>query len=558
MRFFDPACGCGNFLVIAYRELRLLEIEVIRELRSGDGASGPVDLGMSFLNVDQFYGIEISEFPVRVAEAAMWMMDHIMNDVLSAEIGHSFVRIPLQKSPHILHGDALETNWSDLLPPKDCTVVFGNPPFAGAKLQSPEQRAQVHRIAALGRNGGTLDYVASWFIKAGEYVRGEDIRVGFVATNSITQGEQVNQLWPILFERYGLEIAFGHRTFAWGSDARGKAQVHVVIVGLETRENARLKKRLFTYPDVNGEPVESSHAAISPYLCDAGGLSDTTLTVAELSVPMNGLKKLKMGSKPIDGGQYIFTSPEREAFLVLEPGAEEFLRPYIGAKEFLRGTQRWILALQDAPPEVLARMPHVRQRINAVRSYRMASKSRPTQALALTPRRYHINVIPAAPYLVVPRVSSERREYAPVGWISPPAIASDATLVLENATLVDFALLSSAMHMAWLRHVGGRLESRYRYSIGVVYNTFPTPPGFATKEVSLTELDKYAQGVLSARSVHTGATLADLYAPDLMPANLRRAHQQLDRAVDRLYRRKRFDSELERIEHLFICYERMR
>ena len=557
MRFLDPACGCGNFLVVAYRELRLLEIEVIRELRSGGDGPGPVDSEASCVNVDQFYGVEIRDFPVRVTKAALWMMDHIMNGVLSAEIGHAYVRSPLRESPRITCGDALETDWADLLPPEDCTVVFGNPPFVGAAQQSPEQRIQVRRIADLGRSGEMLDYAAAWFIKAAEYARGTDVRIGFVAGNSITHGEQVNQLWPVLFERHGLEIAFGHRTFGWGSDTRGKAHTDAVIVGLENQEHARREKRLFTYPDLNGEPVESSHTVLSPYLCDAGGLREPTLTVAEDSAPMNGMKKLRMGAKPADGGHYIFTSREREAFLELEPGAEEFIRPYVGIREFLRGAKRWILALQDASPEQLAKMPHVRKRIIAVRSHRTDSKSRLTQALALTPRRYHINVTPAAPYLIVPKTTSVRRDYVPVGWVCPPAIPGSAVFVLEEATLADFALLSSAMHMAWLRHVGGRLGSRYGYSMGGVYNTFPTPPGFATRAESLTELDKCAQAVLRARSVHQDATLAELYASDFMPANLRRAHQKLDRAVDRLYRRKHFDSEIERIAHLLICYEKM-
>ena len=238
MTFFDPACGCGNFLIISYRELRLLEIEVLKAIRVGtqhelDAAT------LSQVDVDQFHGIEIGEFPVRIAETAMWMMDHIMNNRLSLEFGQTYARIPLEKSPQIVHGDALETDWADLLPPKDCSFVFGNPPFAGAKFQTAAQRAQVRRIAALSKTGGTLDYVAAWFVKAGEYVRGSDARMGFVATNSITQGEQVAQLWPVLFDRCKLEIAFAHRTFAWGSDARGKAHVHVVILGLDRRESPR-------------------------------------------------------------------------------------------------------------------------------------------------------------------------------------------------------------------------------------------------------------------------------------------------------------------------------
>ena len=553
LTFFDPACGCGNFLIIAYRELRLLEIEVLKEVYP-DGQLDALADTLSVVNVDRFHGIELGEFPARIAETALWMMDHIMNNRLSLEFGLTFARIPLRTSPHILHGDALETDWAEFVPPEECDYVFGNPPFAGAKFQSPGQRAQVRRIAAPGGTGGTLDYVAAWFLKAGDYAGAGPARIGFVATNSIAQGEQAAQLWPLLFERRGLEIAFAHRTFAWGSDARGKAHVHVVIVGLDRRGRAPADKRLFSYPDVNGEPEESTHAALSPYLFDAGGLADPHLTVRQESRPINEIAALRYGSQPIDGGNYIFGAEERAAFLNAEPEAAPWLRPFIGAREYLQGGKRWILALHDVQPEVLARLPRVRERIAAVRDYRLASNRPVTRELASFPTEFAFTTIPTAPFLVIPEVSSERREYVPIGWLEPPVIPSNLVRVLENASLVDFALLTSAMHMAWLRHIGGRLESRYRYSIGLVYNTFPTPP----EDADLPRLEPLAQAVLGARAAHPGATLADLYDPDLMPPDLRRAHQALDRAVDRLYRRTGFASERERLEHLFALYERMR
>ena len=570
LTFFDPACGCGNFLIIAYRELRELEIEVLREIYPKEQMESELvrqldawASDLSVVDVDQFYGIEISEFPARIAETALWMMDHIMNNRLSLEFGQTYTRIPLEKSPRIARGDALETDWSDLLPPADCSFVFGNPPFVGAKYQTPAQRAQVRRIAALGGSGGTLDYVAAWFIRAAEYLEGSRARIGFVATNSITQGEQVAQLWPVLFGRCKLEIAFAHRTFAWGSDARGMAHVHVIILGLDRREAARAEKRLFSYPDINGDPEESAHTALSPYLFDAGGLSDPHLVVREESAPINGMGRLIIGSKPIDGGHYIFDAAERAAFLGTEPEEPEnpgepeaasWFRPFIGAREYLHGGERWILALHEMPPDVLAKLPRVRERIAAVRAYREGSRSAPTRELSETPTLYHINVIPEAPFLLIPRVSSERRQYAPLGWVEPPAIPSDATLLLQEATQVDFALLTSAMHMAWLRHFGGRLKSDYRYSIGLVYNTFPMPP----RDADLSNLEPLAQEVLDARAAHPDATLANLYDPDLMPPNLRRAHRALDRAVDRLYRRAPFASERERVEHLFMLYEKMK
>ena len=467
MKFFDPACGCGNFLIIAYRELRELEIELIGELRRGRGDKTQRMLDatdLSQITVDQFYGIEIGEFPVRIAETALWMMDHIMNNRLSLAFGRSYVRIPLEGSPHILNADALETDWTALLPPEECSYVFGNPPFGGAKFQNEEQRAQVRRIAALGKTGGTLDYVTAWFIKAGEYVQTGRARIGFVATNSITQGEQVAQLWPILFTRANLEIAFAHRTFAWGSDARGKAHVHVVIIGLDDLENTQADKRLFSYPNINGEPEETLHAALSPYLFDAGGLADPHLTVREKSRPINGMGKLITGTQPLEDGKLTFSTNEKAAFIESEPGSAPFFRPFPGAREFIRGECRWILHTADIPLQHLRDLPMLRVRLQAVRDFRAKSKRKTTKRLADYPTTYGVTVVPETPFLIIPQVSSERREYVPIGWLEPPVIPSEKLRLLPYATLADFALLTSAMHMAWMRTVTGRMKSDYMYS----------------------------------------------------------------------------------------------
>jgi hypothetical protein len=341
LRFFDPACGCGNFLIIAYRELRTLEIEVMKEVYTS-GQFDALAKTLSVIDVDQFYGIEIGEFPARIAETALWMMDHIMNNRLSLEFGQTYARIPLTKSPHILHADALEIDWTVLLPPEKCSYVFGNPPFVGAKFQNEAQRAQIRRIAALGKSGGTLDYVTAWFIKTGEYVKKGSARISFVSTNSITQGEQVAQLWPILFDRCKLEIAFAHRTFAWGSDARGKAHVHVVILGLTRAKDAPAERRLFSYDDVNGEPHETRHTILSPYLFDASNLVDPHVVVRETSLPLNGLPQLLSGSQPIDDGNYIFDADQCAEFLKNEPNAAKIMRPFIGSREYINGIERWI------------------------------------------------------------------------------------------------------------------------------------------------------------------------------------------------------------------------
>jgi hypothetical protein len=553
LRFFDPACGCGNFLIIAYRELRQLEIDLLKVLRK----SGQLEINvadMSQIDVDQFYGIELGEFAARIAEVALWMMDHIMNNRLSLEFGDSYARIPIKKSPHILNADALETNWADLIVPGNCSYILGNPPFGGAKYQSPEQRAQVRRIAQLGGSGGTLDYVTAWFIKAGEYLRLSAARVGFVATNSISQGEQVAQLWPILFDRYGLEIIFAHRTFAWGSDARGMAHVHVVIIGLSRRAQEPSIKRLFSYDDLRGDPTESQHTALTPYLFDAGNVANRHLVVDERSRPLCDAPKLLSGSQPIDDGKYIFDDLERAEFLAREPAAEIYLRPYIGSVEYINGLTRWILSLQNAAPQELRAMPNVIERMRSVRAFREKSKRTSTLAIADTPERYNVEVIPDRPFLVIPEVSSERRAYVPIGWLEPPVIPSNLVRVLLEADLWHFGVLTSHMHMAWLRQIGGRLKSDYRYSIGIVYNTFPWPEATDEQRAKIRTL---AQAVLYARAQFPNSTLADLYDVDVMPRELRKAHQDLDKAVDKLYRPNAFTGDRDRVEHLFGLYERL-
>ena len=555
MRFLDPACGCGNFLIITYRELRELEIEVLLEIHGRERQAVQDVSALSAMNVDQFYGIEILEFPARIAETALWMMDHIMNRRLGEAFGQYYARIPLRASPQIRCADAHEIAWDDVLPAQQCTFVYGNPPFVGSKLQSPLQRAQVQRAAQL-TGGGTLDYVAAWFIVAGEYLQRGSAKIAFVATNSISQGEQVGQLWPILYDRCNLEITFAHRTFEWGSEARGKAHVHVVIVGLDRAAEAPPQKRLFSYQTATGDPQESAHDLITPLLVGGEQLSDPRLVVREQHRPLNGLPPLKYGTQPIDGGHFVLDDEEDvQALLDESPDLAPYVRPYVGAREFINGMQRWILYLQDAPPALLRQAPAVGERIANVRQYRLQSKRKATRDLAAMPTSYAFTVVPTDPFLVIPEVSSERRDYVPIGWLEPPAIPSNLVRVLENASLTTFGLLTSAMHMAWMRTVAGRLESRYRYSIGVVYNTFPVPNPTKRQRDRLTEL---AQAVLDARATHADATLADLYDPDVMPADLRRAHTALDRYVDRLYRpRVGFASERERAEHLLARYEQM-
>ena len=552
LQIFDPACGCGNFLVIAYRELRLLEIEVLKLLRRDEQYK--IAAVFSRVDVDQFYGIELGEFPARIAEVALWMMDHIMNNMLTVEFGDPYLRIPLKKSPHIHHADALEMDWGSFLPAAQCSYVLGNPPFGGAKYQSEKQREQVRRVARLGGSGGTLDYVTAWYIMAGEYLANSRARIGFVGTNSITQGEQVAQLWPVLFGRCGLEISFAHRTFAWGSDARGKAHVHVVIIGLCRRDDEPSTKRLFTYDDIRGDPTESRHASLTPYLFDGSGVADRHLVVDETSQPLSGQPKLIIGSKPIDNGNYIFDAKQRAEFLEKEPKAEKYMHPFVGSEEFINGGERWILYLGEAPPGELRAMPEVLKRIAAVKEFRKESKSAGTQALGDIPTSFHVTVVPDRPFLVIPKVSSERRDYVPIGWLEPPTVPSDLVFVLNDAGLFHFGILTSRMHMAWLRYIGGRLKSDYRYSIGIVYNAFPWPE---PDEQQQSRIREKAQQVLEARAKFPSSSMADLYDGDVMPAELFRAHCDLDAAVDKLYRSEPFPGDRQRVEHLFTRYEKL-
>lgn len=550
LTFLDPACGCGNFLVIAYREVRRLELEALKA-QYGDQQ---IDAALlSRVNVGQFFGIEYQEFPARIAEVAMWMMDHIANNEINEAFRLNYARIPLSDTAHILHADALETDWSSLLPPEKCSYIMGNPPFVGAKFQSEEQRQQVRRIAGLGGTGGTLDYVAAWFIKAGQFAKANPrIRIAFVSTNSICQGEQVAQLWPILFDRFGLEIAFAHRTFSWGSEARGKAHVHVVIVGLAHREFEPAEKRLFSYPDIKGDPVESRHGALTAYLFDARGVANRHLVVKEEARPINGARRVKSGVQMIDNGILTFTFDAMQQFVASEPAARPLFREFLGGDEYINGFSRWILYLADADPALLRSLPQVTERMRQLKAYRASSNRPSTKAMADYPTRLGVDERLNADYLVIPNTSSERREYVPIGWLKTDVIASQKLRILSSASRWEFAVLTSRAHMAWLSYVGGRLKSDFSYTHGLVYNTFPWPDATPAQREKIEAL---AQAVLDARAAHPTSSLADLYDPDTMPANLRRAHAALDSAVDRLYRPAPFASDRDRVEHLFGRYE---
>nr|WP_206673334.1 DNA methyltransferase [Tepidiphilus baoligensis] len=544
LTFFDPACGCGNFLVIAYRELRKLELEV---LRAGH-ASGQqfIDIHQLIrIDVDQFYGIEIEEFPAQIAQVALWLIDHQMNLRVSEEFGLYFARIPLRTSPHIHCANALRLDWNDVLPAERASYVLGNPPFVGAKLMDNAQRADAAAIFAGIANAGLLDYVAAWYVKAARYgAANPAIRCAFVSTNSITQGEQVGVLWGWLLAQ-GIHIHFTHRTFQWSNEARGVAAVHCVIIGFG-RQGVE-QKVIFEYEDIRGEPHAVIARNINPYLVDG-----PNVVLPRRSKPLCDVPEIGIGNKPIDNGNYLFTAEEKAEFLKREPAAAKWFRRWLGADEFLNGYERWCLFLGDCPPSELRRMPHVLARVEAVKKFRAASKSAATRKLAETPTRFHVENIPQQPYLLIPRVSSESRLFVPMGFITNGAIASDATLIVPEATIYHFGILSSTMHNAWIRYTCGRLESRYRYSATIVYNNFPWPPNPSAKQRAA--IETAAQGVLDARAQFPGASLADLYDPVAMPPALVKAHQKLDAAVDAAYGRKHFKNDAERVAFLFALY----
>ncbi|MDZ4819476.1 MAG: DNA methyltransferase [Planctomycetota bacterium] len=551
IRLLDPACGCGNFLVISYRELRHLELELLRRLtrQKHTGRQQIVDVNALIkLDVDQLYGIEIEEWPVRIAEVAMWLMDHQMNQRFSEEFGQYFVRLPLKKSPHIRHGNALTLDWNEVLMASECSHILGNPPFVGAKYQSSEQRGESAEISRGVKNGGVLDYVTNWYFKAAQYIQASAITVAFVSTNSISQGEQVGVLWQELYGRYGVSIYFAHRTFAWESEARGKAHVHVVIIGFGVSNHRQ--RRLFDYDTLRGEPTESLVASINPYLVDG-----PIVTITNRGTPLCDVPEIGIGNKPIDDGNYLFTDVEKDEFVRAEPESRKYFRRWYGSEEFIHNSPRWCLWIGDCAPEELRRMPQVMQRVKAVREFRLNSKSAPTQKLAERPTRFHVENMPSKRYLLIPRVSSELRKVIPMGFLPAKSLASDAALIVPDAKIFHFGVLTSSMHMAWMRFVAGRLESRYRYSAKLVYNNFPWPQNVS--EAKRKAIEEAAQDVLDARDAHPTATLADLYDTLTMPTDLSKAHAKLDRAVDRCYRSQPFASERHRVEFLFNHYQEL-
>jgi len=502
---------------------------------------------MSRVTVDQFYGIEIDEFPARIAEVALWMMDHITNNEVNLAFGLNYANIPLKGSPHILHGDALEADWAAHLPPEKCTYVFGNPPFVGKKEQSPKQKGQVRTIFGNTPRAGSLDYVAGWFELAARFVEANPrIRFAFVATNSITQGEQVAPLWNRMFERYGLEITFAHRTFEWTSEARGKAHVHVVIVGM-AKIGTVTKFYIFNYGSQVGEPTRMDVRHIGPTLDEGRNIS-----VLRSENAISPRPQVQKGSEATDFGHLTISESEVETIKQSAGFNEKWLRLFLGGDEYINSIKRYCLWLVSADPSEVRRCAAVVDRLKKVAEARAASPKARTREWSRFPSLFSENRQPRSRYLLIPKVSSQNRDYIPIGFCDPEVIVSGSAQYVQGASLFDFGLLTSNMHMAWMRAVGGRTKSDYQYSNSLVYNTFPWPEATQAQRA---KIEKLAQAVLDARAEHPNASLADLYDPDTMPVDLRKAHAALDKAIDKLYRPTEFDSDRDRVEHLFGRYE---
>ena len=571
LRFLDPACGCGNFLIIAYRELRLLEIEIIKQRLKLEGyreevlREAKMDVGyLVQCDVDRFYGIEYEEFPAQIAQVAMWLADHQMNQLVSNTFGEYYVRLPLRKSATIVHGNALRTDWQSLIEPmswekgtQKYNYILGNPPFVGKSLMNPEQKADMGLIFHVVNGAGVLDYVTAWYVKAATYMKeynfiekannGQQTKAAFVSTNSISQGEQVGILWNELFNKYKIKIHFAHRTFSWSNEARGNAAVHVVIIGFANYDVDG--KIVFEYQQIKGEPHAINVRNINPYLVEG-----KDVLLAKRRTPICKILEISFGSMPNDGGHFILDDNQKEELIQEEPRSIKFIRPLLSAHEFINGFKRWCIWLKDALPEEIRSLRSISERVDAVKILRENSTREATRRLGKFPTLFGEIRQPNTDYILVPRHSSENRPYIPVGFFSPDFIVSDSCLFIANAAKYHFGIITSIMHMAWVKTTCGRIKSDYRYSNEAVYNNFPWPQNPNEKQVQAVEVA--TQNVLNARAQFPNASLADLYDPSTMPPVLVKAHQALDKAVDLCYRSQPFINETKRIEFLFELYDK--
>jgi hypothetical protein len=544
MKFLDPACGCGNFLVISYRELRLLELEVLELLL---GSEKVLDVHDEIkVNVNQFYGIEIEEFPAQIAQVAMWLVDHQMNMLVSEAFGTYFVRIPLTAAASIHCKNSLATDWESIVPKSELSYILGNPPFLGARVMDKVQKNEVIQIFDNMKDCANLDYVTCWYKKAVEYMKDTNIETAFVSTNSICQGEQVPILWPLLIHKYGLKINFAHQTFKWSNEARGKAAVYCVIVGFSLSD--RNRKSLYHYADVSADPVETTANQINAYLIDA-----PLIFIQKRSTPLCDVSEMVFGNMPNDGGNFLLTEEEKSRILEKEPDIKRLIRPFLGADEFINNIPRYCIWLKDVSPAKYKNSKEIQHRISEVRKLRAGSTREATRKLADFPTLFGEIRQPQTDYLLIPRVSSERRRYIPIGFFRKEVVAGDTCLLIPNATFYEFGVITSTMHMAWVRYVCGRLKSDYRYSASIVYNNYPWPNPTDKQKAAI---ENAAQSVLDVRKKYPELSLATLYDSNTMLPELVKAHQKLDKAVEAAYGRT-FDDDSQRVAYLFELYQKL-
>ncbi|CZV16981.1 DNA methylase [Enterobacter hormaechei] len=539
MKVFDPACGSGNFLIVAYKELRLLEMDVIQALLESD----PQSIFMSSIHLDQFYGIEIDDFACEIARLSLWLAEHQLNKQWEEHIGSAPPALPLRSSGKIWSGNSLQKDWQEVCPKKvdDEVYVIGNPPFLGTVGRSELQRSDMQKVFSNFKTIGGLDFVACWFWKGAQYIQNSHAELALVATNSLCQGEQVATLWPPIFA-LGLHIHIAYQTFTWANNARDKAAVHVVVIGLSGKSKTR---QLYQLVDANWHSKLVGN--ISPYLVEG-----SNIVVEPKSKPIiKDVPKLLFGNKPTDGGHLLMNSHERDKLLEVEPQAARWIKKVLGADEFLNAKERWCLWLADITDAELRAMPHVFNRVQKVAEARRKSPDKGAQKMAERPHQFR-DLNNPDDYILIPSVSSERRTYIPIGFYDANVISTNANYIIPNGTLYEFSILTSLIHNDWMRLVAGRLKSDYRYSAKVVYNSFPWPDVTDAQRKSLIDL---AKSVLLIRENYPESTLAELYDPLKMPADLLEAHQALDKFVDRLYRDKPFKDATERLSCLLQRYE---
>ena len=550
IKVFDPACGSGNFLIIAYKELRKLEIDVLKAQRDLLGSKDNL-LGLGFdsvVSLDNLYGIEYDDFASQIARLSLWLAEHQMNVLFEQEFGASQPMLPLKDSGHIVYGNSLRIDWNEVCPNNgsDEIYIIGNPPFGGTGNRNDEQTEDMTKVFEGFKNFKSLDYVSSWFWKGSKYIASSNVKLALVSTSSIAQGAQVSVLFPYIFN-LGIHINFAYQSFPWKNNAKHNAGVHVVIIGLSSK-TSNLKR---IYKPVDNIWHCESVSNISPYLIKGGDL-----VIESRRQPFyDDLQPMIQGSKATDFGNFFLNLDEKDELLLIEPNCEKWLRKTIGSEEFINNKERWCLWLNDITEDELNELPEIKRRVENVRENRLISKKLATQKLATTPHKFDEIKQPAGgSYIVAPIVSSERRNYIPMGVVSSEVIATNLVQIIPNGTMYEFSILNSAAHNDWMRTVSSRLENRYRYLNTIVYNTFPFPD--ATDEQKQ-HIESLAEEILLARASNAGMTLAELYDPDKMPEDLKQAHSTLDDAVDKLYRLQGFANTEERLAHLLARYEQL-